>query len=268
MKDDRARFTVSRISANGLLEINRQRVKKALQLRSHRECPTCSGAGTIASPELVALNLLRRIETRAAAGRLKATRIELHPELADAFQNDRRQEIAALEREFDLRIEVIAATGLHRSEERVEWFHRPESERAKTDGDLIPAAVSAADLATAVDPARRSKRRSGSETAEPAEKTPAAEKQTAEEGEKKGRRRRRGGRRRKKAPKNGEANPSERQSESAPEPPAAADTNKTDAKPQKSRRRSRSSKKKKSDSSVPQPAPEPEAPSGRDPFAY
>ncbi|MEJ2582264.1 MAG: ribonuclease E/G, partial [Acidobacteriota bacterium] len=32
MKDDKARTTASRISENGLLEINRQRLKKALQL--------------------------------------------------------------------------------------------------------------------------------------------------------------------------------------------------------------------------------------------
>jgi len=91
MKDDKARTTASRLSENGLLEINRQRLKKALQLRTHRPCPTCSGTGTIASPELVGLNILRRIETRAVTGSLGGVRVELHPELADALQNERRQ---------------------------------------------------------------------------------------------------------------------------------------------------------------------------------
>ena len=50
MKGDKARTTSSRLSENGLLEINRQRLKKALQLRTHRPCPTCSGSGSIASP--------------------------------------------------------------------------------------------------------------------------------------------------------------------------------------------------------------------------
>jgi ribonuclease E len=36
MKDDKARFTVGRISPNGLIEINRQRLKKELTLRTHR----------------------------------------------------------------------------------------------------------------------------------------------------------------------------------------------------------------------------------------
>ncbi|MGD1146884.1 MAG: Rne/Rng family ribonuclease [Thermoanaerobaculaceae bacterium] len=141
MKADKARSTVGRISPNGLLEINRQRVKQALALRTHRPCPTCSGTGTIPSPEFVSLRLLRSIEARAADGRLKAVRVGLHPELADALQNGRRQEIAALEREFDITIEINAATSFHRSEERVEWIVRETAPVPPR-----PAAVSAADL--------------------------------------------------------------------------------------------------------------------------
>ncbi len=125
MKPDKARFTVGRISSNGLLEVNRQRIRQALSVRTHRTCPTCVGTGRIPSPELVSLNLLRQIEARAAAGRpLAKVRVELHPELADAFQNSRRQEIAALEREFELKVEVIAAPGLHRAEQNLEWEER------------------------------------------------------------------------------------------------------------------------------------------------
>ena len=167
MKDDKARFTVGRISPNGLIEINRQRLKKELTLRTHRSCPTCSGTGSIASPELVGLNLLRRIETRAVTGRLKSVRVELHPELADAIQNDRRDEIAALENEFGIRVQMIAASGLHRSEEHIEWFHREDTEAASAP----VAAVTVADLADGVaapaaaendTPAKSRKRRRGS----------------------------------------------------------------------------------------------------------
>jgi ribonuclease E len=124
MKADKARSSVGRISPNGLLEINRQRIQQALQVRTHRPCPTCAGTGRLASPEMVTLSLLRRIEARAASGLVQGVRISLHPELADAMQNSRRQELAELEREFDLRIEVIAAAGLHRPEEQIEWFKR------------------------------------------------------------------------------------------------------------------------------------------------
>ena len=64
MKIDKARSTVGRVSPNGLLEINRQRIQQALQLRTHRTCPTCNGVGRLASEEMVCLSLLRRIEAR------------------------------------------------------------------------------------------------------------------------------------------------------------------------------------------------------------
>lgn len=134
MKADKARSSVGRISSNGLLEINRQRIQQALSLRTHRPCPTCSGTGRIASPEMVGLKLLRRIEARVAGGDVGRVRIALHPELADAFQNGRRQEIASLEREFGTRVEVIAASHLHRPEQEIEWVdRRPGEERRRPE---------------------------------------------------------------------------------------------------------------------------------------
>jgi ribonuclease E len=124
LKVDKARTTVGRISPNGLLEINRQRIQQAIQLRTHRPCPTCAGVGRLASEEMVTLNLLRRIEARAASGAIQGVRIRLHPELADAMQNSRRREMAALEEEFEISIEIIAAPGLHRPEEQIEWARR------------------------------------------------------------------------------------------------------------------------------------------------
>ena len=130
MKADKARFTVGKVSPNGLLEINRQRIQQALLVRTHRTCPTCGGMGRIASPEMVGLALVRRIQARAATGTLKSVRIGLHPELADALQNGRRRELADLEEEFDLKIEIVAARHLRRLEQKVEWFDRePGDER-------------------------------------------------------------------------------------------------------------------------------------------
>jgi ribonuclease E len=124
MKVDKARSTVGRISPNGLLEINRQRIQQALQLRTHRPCPTCNGVGRLASEEMVCLSLLRRIEARAATGSIQGARIGLHPELADALQNHYRRELADIETEFDIEVEIIATAGLHRPDEKIEWQKR------------------------------------------------------------------------------------------------------------------------------------------------
>jgi ribonuclease E len=256
MKDDKARTYPGKLSENGLLEINRQRLKKALQLRTHRPCPTCSGAGTIASPELVGLNILRRIETRAVTGRLGGVRVELHPELADALQNERRQELAALEREFDIAIEIIAASGLHRAEENVDW-----RERAKGDERTTEPAVSAADLADGV-----SGKKSDRAAAPKPDATEAPDgdvEETKAPATKK--RRRRGGRKHKKAKTaNGTGEQKDAaatgEKEAAAEPPAE-DAAKAPTK--RRRRRPRRSKKKATATAPPE-----ETPSAPDPFAY
>lgn len=204
LKADRARVTVGRISPNGLLEINRQRLKTPLVQRTHRPCPTCGGLGRIASPETVSLSLLRRIEERAAMGGIKGVRIRLHPELADAFQNHHRQELAALEREFDLRIEIIAATSLHRSEEEVTWVERSAHE----------AAASAAVAAVRVGDLTSGKGQPGP-SSEAEEEEESVEQESEPTPEKKSRRRKRGGRRRRKA--SGEGAAAEMEGSSEPE---------------------------------------------------
>ncbi|HEX2252726.1 MAG TPA: Rne/Rng family ribonuclease, partial [Thermoanaerobaculia bacterium] len=153
MKVDKARVSVGRISDNGLLEINRQRIHQALALRTHRTCPTCDGTARVPSPEMVGLNLLRRIEGRAATAPVERVRIALHPELAEAFQNTRRNEIAELEREFGLRVEVIASPRLNLREQEVEWFKREGGDGRPVATPVVrPAAtIQASQAATAVE---------------------------------------------------------------------------------------------------------------------
>lgn len=124
MKADKARFSVGRISANGLLEINRQRIHQALQLRTHGDCPNCAGTGRVASPDLVALRLLRNIESHGAGGYMRGVQIALQPELADFVQNRHRQALVKLATEFDLEIEISGRPHLEGREPDISWIAR------------------------------------------------------------------------------------------------------------------------------------------------
>jgi ribonuclease E len=125
MKADRARHQIGRIGENGLVEINRQRIRSALQMRTRRVCPTCEGVGRVISPELLSLNLVRRIEARAAAGRLARVKVALHPKVADYVQNNRRRELADLERAYRIVAEIVGDPGAELSAERYEWVDLP-----------------------------------------------------------------------------------------------------------------------------------------------
>lgn len=236
MKVDKARYSVGRISPNGLLEINRQRIKQALHQRTHRPCPSCHGVGSIASPEFAATTLLGRIEARVAPGLVEKVTAAVHPEIADALQNTHRARLAELEKEFQLQIDVISATNFRRTEDRIDYQSRENAVVPKpvvpalTSSDL--AAANEAELAASEEadekPAktrkRRRRRRSRSKTAEAkAAETKQADGEASESQDKdagasqasgdgeaaeqaasngkptRTRRRRRGGRRRKKA---------------------------------------------------------------------
>jgi ribonuclease E len=167
LKNDKARTSVNAISPNGLLEINRQKIQQALALRTHRSCPTCEGTGRIASPEMVSINLLRRIEARAASGQIERVRIALHPELADAFQNHRRADIAALEAEFGIHVEVIASYRLHRPDQEVEWVeHAHEGRPAEVHAPHPPPKRGAPAPAAEKGHARKRRRGKGRHTTE------------------------------------------------------------------------------------------------------
>ena len=141
MKIDKARYSVGRISPNGLLEINRQRIKQALHQRTHRPCPSCHGAGSIPSAEFAAANLLGRLEARVAPGMIEKATVAVHPEIADALQNTHRARLVELEQELELQIEVISAANFNRTEERIDYQQRekavvPKAKAALTSSDL------------------------------------------------------------------------------------------------------------------------------------
>jgi ribonuclease E len=131
LKIDKARSSVSKISRNGLLEVNRQRIRQALQLRSFSECPLCVGRGRVPSPELSSQRLLHRIQARAATGLMRSLKVSLHPEMADSFQNHRRRELVALEDDFDLHVVVSGDASLSFAGEEMEWTARSMQERAE-----------------------------------------------------------------------------------------------------------------------------------------
>ncbi|MBQ9394800.1 MAG: Rne/Rng family ribonuclease [Proteobacteria bacterium] len=129
MSRDKARSKVERISANGLLEINRQRISQALSMRTHLECPTCGGRGFIPSAEAIGMTLIREIDARAVNGELGGVIIKLHPDIAQQLQNERRLEFAQLELEYGIRIEIVGTRDISRGDESIEWLtKRQENE--------------------------------------------------------------------------------------------------------------------------------------------
>ena len=253
MKSDRARARASRLSSNGLMEINRQRVGQQLTMRTHVVCDSCQGVGWLPSQDVTALSLLRRVEARAADGRLARARIHLNPRVAQDFQNRRRAEMATLEGTYKLTIEVLGNPDMQPGEERLEW--RIRTGPAVLPEDEMPPPSPALTAAPPMEPVEFPEEDEEMEEPEEEEEEEEEEEQrdvVEEQTRSRSSSRRRGGRqRRKKSPKEGNNEMSQdgesKDTEPAQDQAASAEGDSGDAEKSKSsssRRRRRRRKKK------------------------
>ena len=104
MKHDRARIQLGRISAFGLLEMSRQRLRPSIAEISAQPCPTCGGSGVVRSIESSALQILRAIEEEGMRQRTKTVTVSLPAEVAFYIMNNKRTALADIEARYELNV--------------------------------------------------------------------------------------------------------------------------------------------------------------------
>ena len=133
LKSDRARVQLGRISAFGLLELSRQRLRPSFQELSTQLCPTCTGTGVIRSVESAALQALRAIELEGMKGKSAALAITLPQAVALYILNQKRDRLVALEQRYAMTVEVAVAAEL------IAGASRLESTAARLEGEAPEA---------------------------------------------------------------------------------------------------------------------------------
>ncbi len=106
-KTDKANVELAKISKFGLLELSREHLRAPLQYASHHACDCCSGTGRVRTRESLSLVALRQIFNRAVQGAGKAMTLTIDPEAAACLLNDKRDEVADIEKRFGVRITII-----------------------------------------------------------------------------------------------------------------------------------------------------------------
>ncbi len=124
IKTDKARVEVGKISKFGLLEMSRQRLRASLNSQSYFKCPNCIGQGQIRSPELVALEVLRKIQSAVVVGQVTIVKARLAPAPAMFLLNRKKAYLSALEKDYSIQIYVLADGRLRQDEYQFEMESR------------------------------------------------------------------------------------------------------------------------------------------------
>ncbi|MCM8732880.1 Rne/Rng family ribonuclease [Azospirillum sp. A1-3] len=151
MKNDRARIQLGRISAFGLLELSRQRLRPSLLETNFERCPHCSGTGVVRSVESASLHVLRAIEEEGIRKRSAEITIYVPTSIALYILNQKRGELAKIEERHAFSVMVQADDALIAPDHRLE---RNKARLPDEEGPLVSAdrVMAETDRALAAEP--------------------------------------------------------------------------------------------------------------------
>ncbi|MDE2481303.1 MAG: Rne/Rng family ribonuclease, partial [bacterium] len=129
LRRDRTRATIQSFSNLGLLEFTRKRVGKDLSGQLRGACPTCSGLGSVLSPQSVAIETMRTVREHAAHahGSHDGLYVEVAPTVAAQLDFWYEDELQALSTDVGEKIHVRVDPMIHPERARVD--HAPHSGR-------------------------------------------------------------------------------------------------------------------------------------------
>ncbi len=113
MKSDRARIQIGRISAFGLLELSRQRLRPSLHEAHTQACPVCQGTGLMRSTESTSMSILRELEEEGQRKRAKVVTVTTQTDIALYLLNQKRTSLQDLEQRYGFSVQVMADASLN-----------------------------------------------------------------------------------------------------------------------------------------------------------
>ncbi|WP_426167769.1 Rne/Rng family ribonuclease [Sandarakinorhabdus sp. DWP1-3-1] len=189
LRNDRARIQIGRISAFGLMEMSRQRLRTGILEASTHICPMCEGTGMVRSVASAALAALRALEAEALRGRASEFTLRAGDEVAVYILNRKRIELAELEELYGVTIVTVPDEALIGPNFAIDAGGPPPTK--KVEMRALPAPVRIED-----DPDDRDDRDDGDaeDGEERSERSGRGERSGGDRNERGKRRRRRGGR--------------------------------------------------------------------------
>jgi ribonuclease E len=174
MRHDRARIQVGRISAFGLLELSRQRLRPSLIEASTEICRHCRGTGHIRSTESTALHVLRAIEEECMRNRNAGLAVSVPTSAALYILNNKRAALSEIEQRNGIRVTIGGDDSLIPPEYRIERIKglvlAPEARLPVSQTDVHMDDTEVEEEAEAEEEAAQAPREERAERAERAER--------------------------------------------------------------------------------------------------
>ena len=103
---DRAKSTILPISALGLLEMTRQRLRDTLEHAVTEACPCCDGTGELLSPLTLVCDLMRQLTAEAREFHGCRLNLAVHPQMAAMLQQEAQPVLDRLAADYQVRVEI------------------------------------------------------------------------------------------------------------------------------------------------------------------
>jgi ribonuclease E len=107
VKRDRARTKILRTSPFGLVEMTRQRIRPSLKRSVYKDCPGCTGSGVVKTAESMAIEVMRLLILAAQREDIARVSITVAEDVATYLNNKKRREMARLEDEGRIGIQIF-----------------------------------------------------------------------------------------------------------------------------------------------------------------
>jgi ribonuclease E len=112
VKRDRARTKILKISAFGLIEMTRQRIRPSLKRSVYQDCPYCHGMAQVKTCESMSIEVMRMLQLAAHRENVARIEVRVADDVANYLLNKKRREISRLEESGEIQVFVTGAKGV------------------------------------------------------------------------------------------------------------------------------------------------------------
>lgn len=109
LKNDRAKTKVLKMSAFGLLELTRQRMRPSRERSVYADCPLCGGLGIVKTPESISLDVMRMIQLSLHQKNVDLLTVTVPMEVFEYLHNRRKRSLVQLEETTGKKIRMIVS---------------------------------------------------------------------------------------------------------------------------------------------------------------